>query len=222
MRFYILLVMLVFSCTGSAQNQAKAKDVEELIRQLELEKENLDKEIEKTDHLIKQHDELIKKTDDDISKIDKIIDSTYIPEPIPLLKAPTKPLTEEQKKLARRKFLDGEVSYWFNNILTEDLNHQVFVSYMIQIEGIEQPQIQNFTPTFKKMLWRNFCESQREDMLQVLTDSKMDVAKISKDQIYQAWDYALNRYIKKYNLKKGKGFNPGFSIYHYKDKERIN
>lgn len=93
---------------------------------------------------------------------------------------------------------------------------------MVQVEGIKPEQIPNFTESFKKMLWKNFYESQREDMLQVLVDSKMEVHKISKHQIAQAWDYAMNKYVKRHNLKQSPGFNPGFSIYNYKDKERIN
>ena len=214
-----LICLLLFSFSSFSQTK---EEIEKLKAELENELKQIDKEIERTDKLINEHDKLIKDVDDNIEKIDQIIDSTYIPQKIPLLKAPTTPLTDEQRKKAKRDYLDGEVTYWFNNILSEDLTHQVFVNYVVQVEGIKPEQIPNFTESFKKMLWKNFYESQREDMLQVLVDSKMEVHKISKHQIAQAWDYAMNKYVKRHNLKQSPGFNPGFSIYNYKDKERIN
>lgn len=218
--FSILLIWQTFVFAQSNNSQPTRQEVQALIEKLEAEEKALTQEINKVDSLIKQHDVAIKRTDDGIKKIDDIIANTFIPDKIPLLKAIK--LTDEEVSQARKKYINEQITWWFENTLEQNLQHQIFVSYMVQVEGIKQQQIESFSAELKQIMWKSFREKQRDNMLNKLDQSTLEVHKIAQHHIFQAWDSALNLYIDKYQLKKGLGFNPGFSLYNYKDKDRIN
>jgi len=52
----------------------------------------------------------------------------------------------------------------------------------------------------KNIMWDDFRESQRHEMLDILTRSSLSISAIAKAQLFQSWDFALDEYIKKYNL----------------------
>jgi len=72
-------------------------------------------------------------------------------------------------------------------------------------------------------MWDDFRESQRHEMLDILTRSSLSISAIAKAQLFQSWDFALDEYIKKYNIiiSEPSTFKPGFSLSNYTDKKLV-